>query len=559
VGNRARTREADTGSSFAAFLRPLRSQDEAGFPKGPKVTKKPDSRKPKHAHVPKLKIPKVTSESARTALRVKTRLREADGQSIGGGKYRVILIQEGLGNLRDCFYYTKECLQSSVGVFEGIKCFADHPNQIEEQIHPERSTRDILGHYEDAEYVETDGRGSIEATLILCEGEHFDWAKSLLTNALEYATKYSDADFVGFSINAQGEAGNADIADFLGSTDVPPSILPKLQKAQADGVTELRPVSALRDAVSVDLVTEAGAGGKILTMMERNKLPMKTKTNPKTKPNRESRTSRPAKTREAQAREQEHEDVELQEDGAPAGGADPGTQDHADAGQDVALFKKMIGQYLGHDSGVDDEEAMKMAKHSFEHFKQGGMEEHEAYEAAGSHLKAAAAIGKSMHGETQESEEHEEEAAESEAHEESEEHEEAGDGGGAPPAASGKKGPPMAQEANRSNKEVTKLRAEVASLRESVQKQRVDRYLDKKLQACDKSPEWVKAFREALGKPRSVAHVEETWDVFNRAAEAALAESDAGEGDDPLVTERDSGRFRESGNANVISFADCAK
>lgn len=200
-----------------------------------------------------------------------------------------------------------------------------------------------------------------------------------------------------------------------------------------------------------------------------------------------------------------------------------------------------------------------MAKHSFEHFKQGGMEEHEAYEAAGNHLKAAAAIGKSMHGETQEAEEHEEEAAESESHEESEEHEEAADGDGTPPPAAGKKGPPMAQEANRTNKEVTKLRAEVASLRESVQRQRVDRYLDKKLQACDKSPEWIKAFREALGKPRSVAHVEETWSVFNRAAEAALADSELGsEGDDFVITERDSGRFRESGE-NVISFEGCAK
>ena len=543
-------KEADAGSTMAAFLRQTRDDDKeaSGFPKGPKVIKKPKHHKPKHAHVKKLKTPQPTSESVK--IRVKTALREADGTAGGGGKYKVLLIQEGLGNLRDCFYYTKDCLKNSVDSFEGVKCFADHPNQIEEQIHPERSTRDILGHYEDVEYVEENGRGQLQATLILCEGEHFDWARSLLTNALEYSTKYSNAEFVGFSINASGEAGSSDLDEFIRSGDVPDDALQKLQAALADGIEEIRPVSALTDAVSVDLVTEAGAGGKILTMMERNKSPMKTK-------------KKPAKKIEAtRARAREAYQEEEEEDGDAAGGQPPGQQDHADAAQDVALFKKMIGQYLGDDHGADEEEAMKMAKHAFEYHKQAGKEDHEAYEAAGNHLKAAAAIGKSMCAKQEEAkQEEEEEESHEEAHKQEEEeeakgHEESDDGDGpqAPPVGKAKKGPPMPQESRR---ELIALKAEVARLKESNRKVQVQIYLDKKLAASDHSPEFIKEFREALGKPRDIAHVEEIWSVFTKGSNAR--DEEANDDDSALFSENSSGRLREADSDNVISFKDCVK
>jgi hypothetical protein len=548
-------READAGSTMAAFLRQTRDDDKEadGFPKGPRVIKKPPHHKPKHAHIKKIKVPKPVSTEAKESVkvRVKTALREADGAPGGGGKYKVLLIQEGLGNLRDCFYYTKECLQNSAESFEGVKCFADHPNQIEEKIHPERSTRDILGHYEDVEYTEENGRGQLQATLILCEGEHFDWARSLLTNALEYSKKYSNAEFVGFSINASGEAGSADLAEFIQSGQVPKDALAKLQKAQAEGIDEIRPVSALTDAVSVDLVTEAGAGGKILTMMERNKAPMKTKK----KPAKKIEATR-AKTREAYQEEEE-------EDGDDAaGGTPPGQQDHADAAQDVALFKKMIGQYLGDDHGADEEEAMKMAKHAFEYHKQEGKEDHEAYEAAGNHLKAAHAIGKSMcakqeEAKQEEAEEEEEshEEARKQEEEESKKHEDSDDGDGTPPppAAKGKKGPPMPQESKR---ELIKLKAEVAGLKESNRKIQVQTYLDKKLAASDRSPEFIKAFREALGKPRDIAHIEEIWGVFTKAAEIQEEEGDEA----TMFTENSSGRFREGDTVvSLNSFKDCVK
>lgn len=468
----------------------------------------------------------------------RTRLREAGAAASAGTRFRVTLIQEGMGNLNDCFYYTKDCLKNAVSVFEGVKCYADHQDQIQEQVQPERSTRDILGHFENVEYVEDKKRGTLEADFLLCEGVHFEWAKSLLTNALEYAKKYPSADFVGFSINAQGEAGSVGIEDFIRNSDVPESAIGKLQQAISEGIEEIRPVSVLRDAVSCDLVTEAGAGGKILTMMERNKKPMSKKIVQET--NRKN---------SRQVREGE------------AGG-----EDHADADADKALFAKMIKQYMGDDHGVDENEAMEAAKTAHEHFMKQGMEAHEAYEAAGNHIKAAHEMGamKCKQAESEaEAEKKESERKEAEAESEKKEAErkeaeaQEAAGGETPPPNPKVKGKGTAdaepKESAAMRKELIETKAEVARLRESIGRVETLGYLDKKLMASDKSPEFIKAFREALGKPKSVAHVEETWAIFTKAHEAALQQS-GDETDSGIFTEKSAGFREASGGGKVYDF-----
>ena len=77
-----------------------------------------------------------------------------------------------------------------------------------------------------------------------------------MASFVEYAQKYPDADFAGLSINASGKATEVPIEDFMRQSDLPPSIIPKLIEAQSQGVTMIRPVSELKDAVSCDLVTK---------------------------------------------------------------------------------------------------------------------------------------------------------------------------------------------------------------------------------------------------------------------------------------------------------------
>lgn len=189
---------------------------------------------------------------------------------IGPTKFKVALIQEGLGNLRDAYYYTKEALEyaASNGVFEGKKCYADHPSVMEEQDRPERSVRDIIGHFENV-HTENNDDGSLRlcADLIMLPAKSYEWARSLVSQAIQYGKKYPDRELVGLSINANGDAKESAIDDFLKS-DLPESAKPKLLKAKEMGISEVRVVSKITEAVSTDLVTEPGCRGKILEFIE---------------------------------------------------------------------------------------------------------------------------------------------------------------------------------------------------------------------------------------------------------------------------------------------------
>lgn len=530
-------READGSSSYAALLRAPKKKCECeackkealagntAFAKNAHKVKKIG----KHDAGGRL-LHKAESNKARhREVNVRTRLRESDGaSSTEGTKFSVVLIQEGLGNFRDCFFYTKDCLKEAAesGVFEGKKCFADHPSTVEEQIQPERSTRDILGHFENVTYQENDDVGALQATLVLLEGESYDWARSLLTNSLEYATKYIDDDFVGLSINAQGEADTVSVSDFMQGQSFPQSVLEKLNQAIAEGVEEVRPVSVLKDAVSCDLVTEAGAGGKILTMMERNQKRMAKKFKEK--------KEHEAEGMEMEKKEAEHEAHEGDDGDGGAGGGDD-----ADADQDKALFAKMIKQYLGDDAdGVDQEEAMEMYQAAHEAAKEMGHEGKEAHEAAGQHLKMAMKMAKL-------------------AHEKSEAKEADDDAPAKPaqpsPAAQnpGKKAPAAPADGAQESRRLISANAELAKLREAVNALTAEKYLETKLKNSKRSDEFKAKFVETLGNVKSKAQIDSVYALFAKAYDAGKTESTEEVGF--ALTEKS-----ERSGSNVISFADCA-
>src|SRR5690606_38363497 len=92
-------------------------------------------------------------------------------------KFEVVLLQEGLGNSSDGNYYSKEALESSVPIFEGKKCYANHPSKIEDEARPERDVKDIIGHFENIRVEEDskDGRAMLKGDLIILPGSSYDW------------------------------------------------------------------------------------------------------------------------------------------------------------------------------------------------------------------------------------------------------------------------------------------------------------------------------------------------------------------------------------------------
>ncbi|NDD54408.1 hypothetical protein EBZ39_11130 [bacterium] len=321
-------------------------------------------------------------ESLRDSF-INVRFMESSAKSVSGNKFKVALIQEGLGNLRDGFYYSADAIKSAVPAFEGKKCYADHPSRFEEQDRPERSVRDIIGHFENVHVQENeDGSVALCADLIVLPDQPYEWARALVRQAVDYSEKYPDKDFVGLSINAAGDAEPIEADRFLKERSIPESCKPKLLKAIEEGLTQVRVVNTIRDAISTDLVTEAGARGRVLEIMENNKEAEMAK-----------KDILPKEAEEEM--KQKHESEDEAQDA-------PSKDEHADEEQDKKLILDMIKKHMGDDEM--DEEECKAAEAACEAYQEMGMKQEEACQAAAHSMKLAKhmAAKQSMESESEE-------------------------------------------------------------------------------------------------------------------------------------------------------------
>ena len=393
------------------------------------------------------------------------------------GKYKVILIEEGLGNLQSLFFYTREALQYAVDnkVFDGKKAFADHPSKFEDATRPERSVRDVIGHYEDCEVVDGDaGQAQLQANLITIDGENYDWARCMIEAALAYSGKF-DSQLIGLSINASGNSEKKGIDNIIADETLPVSVKPKLLLAKSEGATEIEYCTQLQEAVSVDLVTEAGARGRIVKMIE------------------SERAYKMAKT----AKELEQEKLaakKLKEAADAAAAKTPptddagGDDDHADADKDKELISSMLKKHIGGDEHSEEEhQAMKQA---YENAKEMGLEGEEAQNCAGNSMKMAHHI----------------------AQKQKKEKEATTDAG-----ASDVDKKAEAEE----KKESAAIRARVATLEAELTASKVQNLLTKTIRESGFEGKVEKAFLKALGTPKTEKEVTETAKVFKEALVAS--------------------------------------
>ena len=141
------------------------------------------------------------------------------------------LITEGQGTSA---YYPASVLERDVGLFEGAHCYIDHPTTTEQRTRPERSVRDLAGIVHNPRFIQNgpEGTGSYGDVEVL---EHW---KPFIEQV---------APHTGMSIRASGLAKQATID---GKTLI-----------AAEKFTRVR---------SVDFVTKAGRGGKLLQESERD-------------------------------------------------------------------------------------------------------------------------------------------------------------------------------------------------------------------------------------------------------------------------------------------------
>lgn len=455
-----------------------------------------------------------------SAVQIRCRLVEgaASDNGVGHTRFRATLIQEGLGNLRDAFYYTRECLEGAVTLFEGKKIYADHPSATEEETRPERSVKDILGHFENVRLEEgADGQAMLTADVVTLSDEPYRWARALMRHAVQYAKTYPDKDFVGLSINATGEAEPMGVQEFVKEHKLPESAIPKLNKAIEQGVDTVKVVSALSDAISCDLVTEAGAGGKILQMLEMEKNQMSKKA-----------VSKESDKKEEQKKEQ----------------AAPGAEQpkHDDAAQDMELIKKMLKDYLG-DESSENEECVKAAKEAYEAHKEMGKGAEEAMKCAGEAMKLAKHMAGKKAKEAGEEKKDEPKADAEKKDGEQKESEE------------NKKESADAKESGCSH--CIQHKGEIARLKEENRKFTLRDYLDKKLKESKKPMKVTEKFREALGQPKSEGEIDKAWNLFVTGYEGREA-GEAEVSDDIFVmVEKNTKAVEENEGGSALDLSDC--
>jgi hypothetical protein len=155
----------------------------------------------------------------------------------------VTLIRAGLGNQKDKNFYPPETLKRSVGMFNGLRAYADHPDSVSEEIQPERSIRDMVGVYENAHF-DNDAQ-SVRADLRILR--HQSW----LSEAIDELIDAGHGDKIGLSINGRGETEPA-----------------RRHLEEAGGEVEVNELKRFIELRSTDVVTEAGAGGGFSELLE---------------------------------------------------------------------------------------------------------------------------------------------------------------------------------------------------------------------------------------------------------------------------------------------------
>jgi hypothetical protein len=180
----------------------------------------------------------------RSSIGFSTRLREIKSSADGGMSAKCVMLEEGPGNEVDGHYYLASCLEDAAesGVFEGAQAYADHDDDEKG-----RSVHDLIGWWSDVHCEESkDGHKLLVGTFNVERGN--EWALNKMREAKRYAARYADQpekQYVGFSIAALGISESREI----------------------DGKT-YSAVIRITEAGSTDMVTRAGAGGKMLSLKE---------------------------------------------------------------------------------------------------------------------------------------------------------------------------------------------------------------------------------------------------------------------------------------------------
>lgn len=466
----------------------------------------------------------------------------------GSTRYKVVLLEEGMGNFGAGCYYSKQALQSGIPVFEGRKIYADHPAESEAEERPERSVRDILGYFENVHLEESKaGRSLLCGDVVVMGGPTYQWARELMEAAVDYQKKFPDKEFVGLSINASGDSEEVAMEEAM-KRGIPEEALPKIQEAKKEGITTLTYVTNFKEAVSCDLVTEAGAGGKILNLVEG------------------ARKMTEAEKKEKEAKEAAAK-AEAKKEADGNTGDDQGGGEHKDAAQDVALIKQMMAKYMGGDAVADEEAAI--VKEAYEAHKEMGLKDEEAGSKACEYLKAskhmaakreAAAQQEAAKAASAGSEGGADDKKDEQTESKGEESKESGDKKESSVKESAGKGKEKS-ELEKLREDNARLLGENASFRESEKKKAaqaaVSGHIEKLCKESKLTKEVTSSFKKLVETAKSVEEVDKTWAVFQEGYRSKKSAAEGGLSFGDMVIDVEKTTFTESAQGSGVNLSAC--
>ena len=155
-----------------------------------------------------------------------------------GSECEFMLIETGTS--KNGYHYPSKVLREAAPLFNGVYAFADHTNDDEQRVRPERSVKDKVGRWTEAHYGSAViGGQSVEGVIGKLK-VIAPWLRDILRESV----KMGESDFVGVSIDALGKS-----------------------KPGAVGGRRVKEVEKIFKVHSVDVVTTPSAGGRLMRLV----------------------------------------------------------------------------------------------------------------------------------------------------------------------------------------------------------------------------------------------------------------------------------------------------
>ena len=237
-------------------------------------------------------------------------------------------------------------------------------------------------------------------------------------------------------------------------------------------------------------------------------------------------------------------------------GDDQGQAGHADAAQDMELFKKMIHKYVGDKGEISDEECA-VVKEAYEAHKEMGCKDEEAESKAVGYLQASKHMAAKREAAKQEASKEASAGSEGSKDDKKAESDKSVESKEAKEGSVKESAAPAKSEVEKLKEENAKLAGELASFREADKKKSVQSHVEKICKESKLTQTVTASFKKLVESAKSVEEVDKTWAVFQEGYRSKKSTAEGGLDFGNMMIESEKTSFVESASGSGVNFGAC--